>query len=176
MFLGELGSWTFSLQYICAAAPPSTPCTRPRVRSCPGARGGAPEENFGLYNAFLDKKRYPEDVQHLVRKPSSSPARTWAHGCVSCETRGQIGRWCGGTGRVDVRVRAAAHAGRAGRGTAGAHLGLGWTGISPSNLHGGQLRRARARRAAAQLQASCPVSAGQEPCPVWSRKLRLSEK
>ena len=68
-------------QYWCAAAPPSTPRTRPRVRSCPGARGGAPEENFGLYNAFLDKKRYPEDVQHLVRKPSSSPARTWAHGC-----------------------------------------------------------------------------------------------
>ena len=115
------------LPYWCTAAPPSTPRTRPRVRSCPGARGGAPEENFGLYNAFLDKKRYPEDVQHLVRKPSSSPARMWAHGCVSCETRGQIGRWCGGTGRVDVRVRAAAHAGRAGRGTAGAHLGLGWS-------------------------------------------------
>ena len=27
--------------YWCAAAPPSTPRTRPRVRSCPGARGGA---------------------------------------------------------------------------------------------------------------------------------------
>ena len=40
-----------------------------------------------------------------------------------------------------------------------------WTGRSPSNLHGGQLRRARARRAAAQLQASCPLSAGQGPCP-----------
>ena len=26
--------------YWCAAAPPSTPCTRPRVRSCPGAWGG----------------------------------------------------------------------------------------------------------------------------------------
>ncbi len=109
-------------------------------------------------------------TQKLVRKPSSSPARMWAHGCVSCETRGQIGRWCGGTGRVDVRVRAAAHAGRAGRGTAGAHLGLGWTGISPSNLHGGQLRRARARRAAAQLQASCPLSAGQEPCPPLEQR------
>ena len=33
--------------YWCTAAPPSTPRTRPRVRSCPGARGGAPEENFG---------------------------------------------------------------------------------------------------------------------------------
>ena len=40
-----------------------------------------------------------------------------------------------------------------------------WTGFCPSNLHGGQLRRARARRAAAQLQASCPLSAGQGPCP-----------
>ena len=47
----------------------------------------------------------------------------------------------------------------------------GWTGISPSNLHGGQLRRARARgRAAAQLQASCPLSAGQEPCPPLEQR------
>ena len=60
---------------------------------------------------------------------------------------------------------------------AGAHLGQGWTGISPSNLHGGQLRRARARRAAAQLQASCPVSAGQEPClPLEQRAPWPSEK
>ena len=48
-------------QYWCAAAPPSTPRTRPRVRSCPGdLPGGAPEENFGLYNAFLDKKTHTQ--------------------------------------------------------------------------------------------------------------------
>ena len=39
--------------------PPSTPRTRPRVRSCPGARGGAPEEFFCLYNAFFNKKTLP---------------------------------------------------------------------------------------------------------------------
>ena len=48
---------------------------------------------------------------------------------------------------------------------AGVHLGQGRPGISPSSLHSGIVRRARARRAAAQLQASCPLSAGQGPCP-----------
>ena len=61
-------------------------------------------------------------------------------------------RWDGQGGCARAR-RGACGAGRL-VGTVGAHLGLGWTGISPSNLHGGQLRRARARRAAAQLQAS----------------------
>ena len=45
---------------------------------------------------------------------------------------------------------------------AGVHLGQGRPGISPSSLHSGIVRRARARRAAAQLQASCPLSAASQ--------------
>ena len=44
-------------------------------------------------------------------------------------------------------------------------LELAGLGLSPPSLHSGQVRRARARRTAAQLQASCPLSAGQGPCP-----------
>ena len=67
----------------------------------------------------------------------------------------------GPAGRVCVREPRRMRGGRA-----GAHLGHeGWTGISPSSPHGVQQRRARARRTAAQLQASCPLSAGQGPCP-----------
>ena len=81
--------------------------------------------------------------------------------------RGQAGQLC-------VRTRR----GTCGAGGRGRTLwAQGWTGISPSNLHGGQLRRARARRAAAQLQASCPLSAGQEPClPLEQRALWPPEK
>ena len=78
----------------------------------------------------------------------------------------------GAQGRRDgqggcARVRSPRHAGQAG---GGAPWAQGWTGISPSNLHGGQLRRARAQRAAAQLQASHPLSAGQEPCPPLEQR------
>ena len=66
-------------QYWCAAAPPSTPRTRPRVRSCPGARGGAPEENFGPKRHLHAKNTCPTDVLHLVRKLSSRPARKSGH-------------------------------------------------------------------------------------------------
>ena len=44
------------------------------------------------------------------------------------------------------------------------------TGISPSSPHGVQQRRARARRSAAQLQASHTLSAGQEPCPPLEQR------
>ena len=82
----------------------------------------------------------------------------------------------GRAGRVHAqggcaRACAAAHAGQAGGGAPlSAPWAQGWTGISPSSLHGGQLRRARARRAAAQLQGSCPPSAGQEPSPPLEQK------
>ena len=49
-------------------------------------------------------------------------------------------------------------------------LELAGLGLSPPSLHSGQVRRARARRAAAQLQASCPPSAGQEPSPPLEQK------
>ena len=132
----------------------------------PRGPGRSPRRKFWPIQRIFRQKTHTQKTYSTSFKSPRQALHECGHtGVVSCETRGQIGRWCGGTGRVDVRVRAAAHAGRAGRGTAGAHLGLGWTGISPSNLHGGQLRRARARRAAAQLQASCPLSAGQGPCP-----------
>ena len=65
---------------------------------------------------------------------------------------------------------ACASRGACGAGGRGRVFGQGWTGDSPSNLHGGQLRRARARRAAAQLQASHTLSAGQEPCPPLEQR------
>ena len=49
-------------------------------------------------------------------------------------------------------------------------LELAGLGLSPPSLHSGQVRRARARRTAAQLQASCPPSAGQEPSPPLEQK------
>ena len=49
-------------------------------------------------------------------------------------------------------------------------LELAGLGLSPPSLHSGQVRRARARRASAQLQASCPPSAGQEPSPPLEQK------
>ena len=49
-------------------------------------------------------------------------------------------------------------------------LELAGLGLSPPSLHSGQVRRARARRTAAQLQASCPLSAGQEPCPPLEQR------
>ena len=64
---------------------------------------------------------------------------------------------------------ACASRGACGAGGRGRTLGTR-TGISPSSPHGVQQRRARARRSAAQLQASHTLSAGQEPCPPLEQR------
>ena len=120
------GSQTHSPYYPTVALP-CTPCTWPRVPPVPGPGAEPRKKIFGLYNAFLDKKTHTQTTYSTSFESPRRALHERGHTGVSCETRGQIGRWCGGTGRVDVRVRAAAHAGRAGRGTAGAHLGLGWS-------------------------------------------------
>ena len=94
----------------------------------PRGPGRSPGRKFWPIQRIFRQKTHTQKTYSTSFKSPRRALHECGHtGVVSCETRGQIGRWCGGTGRVDVRVRAAAHAGRAGRGTAGAHLGLGWS-------------------------------------------------
>ena len=139
------------------------PAKGPVLPRGPGRSPGG--KNWPIQRIFLTKNATQKTYSTLLES-SRRDLRDSGH-TRGCEMGQKDGPGRAGTGRAGARARAAAHAGRAGGARAGRTLGwVGrWTGRSPSNLHGGQLRRARARRAAAQLQASCPLSAGQGPCP-----------
>jgi hypothetical protein len=98
-------------------------------------RGGAPEDFFLPLKRFFRPKSRTQQAYSTSFKSSRRDLHEYGHtGVVGCETRG-LRMAHGARGRA-ARVRARAPRRMRG-GRAGAHLGQGWTGISPSSLHSG---------------------------------------
>ena len=166
--------------------PPSTPSATPPREPLDIRAGDVVILNGGfneLYAPHSGTSRAARRARARACAPATPP-RAPAVARLPREQAGTVSIASGAQARRAVRAGTAnAERGRAlGAGRVGARASAPWSlgraglGLSPPSLHSGQVRRARARRAAAQLQASCPPSAGQEPPPPWSRKLRLSEK
>ena len=114
----------------------------------PDRRGGASRDGCSMRGPgrspgrkFLPLKRFfrPKSRTQQAYSTSFKSSRRDRHesghtGVVGCETRG-LRMVHGARGRA-ARVRARAPRRMRG-GRAGAHLGQGWTGISPSSLHSG---------------------------------------
>jgi len=117
--------------------------TRPRDRRGGASRDGcsmrgpgrSPGRKFLPLKRFLRPKSRTQQAYSTSFKSSRRDRHESGHtGVVGCETRG-LRMVHGARGRA-ARVRARAPRRMRG-GRAGAHLGQGWTGISPSSLHSG---------------------------------------
>ena len=66
--------------YYPTVALPCTPCTWPRVPPVPGPGAEPRKKIFGLYNAFLDKKRIP-------RRRTAPRSKALVEPCTNVGTR-----------------------------------------------------------------------------------------
>ena len=137
---------THTTRALCARE--SRACVLGDVTRPPDRRGGASRDGCSMRGPgrspgrkFLPLKRFvrPKSRTQQAYSTSFKSSRRDRHesghtGVVGCETRG-LRMAHGARGRA-ARVRARAPRRMRG-GRAGAHLGQGWTGISPSSLHSG---------------------------------------
>ena len=148
---------------------------RPRARHlapCPAPRSPRPR---APHSALARRSRYspcPPAPLAGARRPRPQAPRM--RGAGGARARASQAGWCLCAASVRrVRVLLCEftnpHTNTQARAAENA-LELAGLGLSPPSLHSGQVRRARARRASAQLQASCPPSAGQEPSPPLEQK------
>ena len=155
---------------------------RPRARHpapCPAPRSPRPRAPL---SALARRSRYspcpPAPLAGARRPRPQAPRMRGARGAGGARARASQAGWClcaASVRRVHVYchvnslTHTQTHTNTQARAAENA-LELAGLGLSPPSLHSGQVRRARARRTAAQLQASCPPSAGQEPSPPLEQK------
>ena len=116
-------------------SPPTDGGVRPELGRSSRGPGRSPGRKFLPLKRFLRPKSRTQQAYSTSFKSSRRDRHESGHtGVVGCETRG-LRMVHGARGRA-ARVRARAPRRMRGR-RAGAHLGQGWTGISPSSLHSG---------------------------------------
>ena len=171
------GGWALALLPRTKVRSPARPRAR-HLAPCPAPRSPRPRAPL---SALAGRSRYspcPPAPLAGARRPRPQAPRMRGRGAGAARARASQAGWClcaASVRRVHVychvnftnpHTNTHKHTGPRG----GKCLELAGLGLSPPSLHSGQVRRARARRASAQLQASCPPSAGQEPSPPLEQK------